>query len=204
MIKIKQTVIVEGKYDKIKLSSFLDALIIETDGFKIFKNKQKQEMIRKLANKNGLVIFTDSDRAGFKIRAFIKSFCDCEDVYHAYIPDINGKEKRKNLPSKEGKIGLEGMTKEVILNALERAGVLFEEDFKAEPERPITIVDLFNDGLSGQRNSKQKKNKLLKHLDLPSALSTKSFLQIINLFLTYDKYKETLNYLGLTHTEAGD
>lgn len=191
MFKVKQAVIVEGKYDKIKLSSIIDAVIIETDGFKIFKDKEKQKLIRKLASNCGILILTDSDSAGFKIRSFLCGTIPNENIYHAYIPDILGKEKRKTAPSKEGKLGVEGVPSSIIVDALTQAGIIFEES--REISRRISKIDFYEDGITGKENSKLLKSLLLKRLDLPTRLSTNSFLKIINLFATYDEYKEAIN-----------
>ncbi len=191
MIKIKQAVIVEGKYDKIKLSSIVDAVIIETDGFKIFKDKEKQKLIRKLADTCGILIITDSDRAGFKIRSFLCGTIPNENIYHAYIPDILGKEKRKTSPSKEGKLGLEGVAPAIIVDALTQAGILFEH--AKQTSIKISKNDFYEDGITGKKNSRQLKALLLKYLDLPARLSTSSLLKIINLFVTYDEYKDAIN-----------
>ena len=201
MIKIKQAVIVEGKYDKIKLSSIIDAVIIETDGFKIFKDKEQQTLIRKLANTCGILILTDSDSAGFKIRSFLCGTIANENIYHAYIPDILGKEKRKTVPSKEGKLGVEGVPSSVIVDALNQAGILFEQTI--DTSRRISKNDFYEDGLTGKKNSRMLKKMLLKHLDLPARLSTNSFLKIINLFLTYDEYKAAIK-VCITQKEGLD
>lgn len=187
MIKIKQAVIVEGKYDKIKLSSILDAVIIETDGFKIFKDKEKQNLIRKIAEICGILILTDSDSAGFKIRSFISGAVPSDKIMHAYIPDILGKERRKDVPSKEGKIGVEGIPAAIILDALKHAGVICAET--SEPKKKITKYDLYEDGITGKTNSKNTKAHLLKYIDLPERISTNSLLQILNIFMTYEEYK---------------
>ena len=191
MIKIDRAVIVEGRYDKIKLSSILDAVIIETDGFGIFNNKEKQQLIRRLADTKGLLILTDSDSAGFKIRSFIKGIVPAETIKHAYIPDIFGKEKRKTVASKEGKLGVEGVKKELILEALEKAGVFCEETEKTE-KREITKLDLYEDGLSGRADSDALRKKLLFHLQLPERLTSNALVQILNTFLTYDEYKKAV------------
>lgn len=190
MLKVHQAVIVEGKHDKIKLEGVIDALIITTDGFRIFNNKEKQKLIRKLAHEKGILIITDSDSAGFKIRAFLKGIVEEGQIFHAYIPEIKGKERRKESVSKEGILGLEGMTKEIIINALNKAGIAFEN--QSDSRRRITQIDLYNDGFSGKTDSKKKKELLLKKLDLPTKLSTKAFLQLINMFLTYDDYKNAV------------
>lgn len=190
MIKIKQAVIVEGKYDKIKLSGIIDAPIIQTDGFGIFKDKELQQMIRTLAEKRGILVLTDSDSAGFKIRSFIGSTVDPKTIKHAYIPDIFGKEKRKTEPSKEGKIGVEGVSEDVIMQALANAGVLYENC--DEPERPITKLDLYYAGLTGGENSTEKRAALLKYYALPSRLTTNSFVKVLNCITTYDRFLQDL------------
>lgn len=190
MIKLTQAVIVEGKYDKIRLESLLDATIIPTDGFAIFKDKEKQKLIRRLAEKNGILILTDSDSAGFKIRSFLGGSIPKERVTHAYIPDVLGKERRKTEPSKEGKLGVEGMRTQALIDALEKAGVLCEQT--QEKARAVEVIDLYEDGLSGRENSQEKKATLLKYLDLPQRLSTSAFLQLINTFMTYEEYKQAV------------
>lgn len=190
MIKIKQAVIVEGKYDKIKLSGIIDAPIIQTDGFGIFKDKELQQLIRMLAEKRGILVLTDSDSAGFKIRSFIGSTVDPKTVKHAYIPDIFGKEKRKTEPSKEGKLGVEGVSQEIIMQALANAGVLYENS--AEPERPITKTDLYNAGLTGGENSSEKRAALLRYYALPSRLSANSLVKVLNCITTYDRFIQDL------------
>lgn len=191
MIKIDRVVIVEGRYDKIKLSSILDAVIIETDGFGIFNDKEKQKLIKKLAETKGLLIFTDSDSAGFKIRSFIKGFVPADQIKHAYIPDIFGKEKRKSEPSKEGKLGVEGVKPHIIMEALEKAGVLYEETAERKT-REITKLDLYEDGLSGRPNSDELRKKLLSRLELPERLTSNALLQVLNTFVTYDEYKKVI------------
>lgn len=189
MIKLEQAVIVEGRYDKIKLSSIIDALIIETDGFGIFKDKEKQRLIRRLAEEKGIIIMTDSDSAGFKIRSFLGGSIPNDRITHVYIPDIFGKEKRKTEASKEGKLGVEGVPKEIILASLEKAGVTCRETQKSD-RREITNVDLYELGLSGGTDSRSKREKLLKFLGLPTRLSTSSFVKILNTFTTYDEFVE--------------
>lgn len=184
-IKLSQAVIVEGRYDKIKLSNILDAFIIETNGFAIFKDKQKLSFIKKLANDRGIVVLTDSDHAGFMIRNYISSAIPKDKIIDVYIPDIYGKEKRKSEPSKEGKLGVEGMTSDVLLSALEKAGV---NSSKYENSNPVTNYDLYELGLSGTSNAKQNKKKLLAKLDLPEFLSTNSLLSCINNMMTKDEF----------------
>lgn len=189
MIKLEQAVIVEGKYDKIKLSSFLDALIIETDGFGIFKDREKQRLIRRLADEKGIIIMTDSDSAGFKIRSFLGGSIPKDKITHVYIPDIFGKERRKTEPSKEGKLGVEGVPIEIISDALSKAGVTCTLNEK-EKNREITNIDLYELGLSGGADSKSKREKLLRYLSLPTRLSTSSFVKVLNTFTTYDEFIE--------------
>lgn len=191
MIKIDKVVIVEGKYDKIKLSSILDAVIIETDGFSIFKDKEKQALIRRLAEAKGILILTDSDSAGFKIRSFIKGIVPAEYITHAYIPDIFGKEKRKSEPSKEGKLGVEGLKPQVIMETLEKAGIFYSETASAS-KREITKTDFFEDGFSGRDNSDLLRKKLLKKLGLPERMSSNALLQMLNTLFTYEEYKSAV------------
>lgn len=191
MIRVDKVIIVEGRYDKIKLSSIIDGVIIETEGFGIFKDKDKQNLIRKAAAEKGIVILTDSDSAGFVIRSFITSIVPSECIVNAYIPDVFGKEKRKDAPSKEGKLGVEGVSADIILNALRQAGVGCEETQGTE-KRKVTAIDLFDDGLNGSPDSSIKRKKLLKYLDLPERMSTKAMLELINLFMTYDDYKSAV------------
>ena len=191
MIKIDRVIIVEGRYDKIKLTSIIDAVIIETEGFGIFNNKEKQRLIRNLAETKGILILTDSDSAGFKIRSFIQGIVPANQIKHAYIPDILGKEKRKTEPSKEGKLGVEGVDPKIILDSLAKAGVLYEETEQTE-KREITKLDLYEDGLSGGPDSTALRKKLLKHLDLPERITSNAIVQILNTFLTYEEYKQAI------------
>lgn len=188
MIKIKQAVIVEGKYDKIKLSGIIDAPIIQTDGFGIFKDKELQLMIRKLAEKRGILVLTDSDSAGFKIRSFIGSTVEQKDIIHAYIPDIFGKESRKTEPSKEGKLGVEGVSEEIIMRALENAGVFCET--AQELARPITKIDLYELGFTGGTDSSKKRAALLRYYSFPERLSANSLIKVLNSITTYERFLE--------------
>lgn len=189
MIKVKQAVIVEGKYDKIKLSNILDTLIIETNGFGIYKDKNKVKFIRRLANERGIIIITDSDHSGFQIRNYIANGIPKEKITHIYIPDVFGKEKRKKEMSKEGKLGVEGIDDKILISLFEKANV----DFKKEENRELlTHFDLFEAGISGGSNSKEKKKKLLKKLNLPEFLSTNSLLSYLNSSMTVEEFK---NYI---------
>ena len=195
MIKLSQPVIVEGKYDVIKLSNILDALIIKTDGFGIFKDSEKQRLIRRLANEKGIIVLTDSDSAGFVIRNFISSCVPKEKIINVYIPDIFGKEKRKAERSKEGKLGVEGVPESVILEALRKAGVT--ASVTDEKRRLITNVDLYEYGLSGRENSSRKRKKLLAALSLPERMSTSSLVKILNSFVTYEEFIEKVKEIQL-------
>lgn len=189
MIKIDKVIIVEGRYDKIKLSSIIDGIIIETEGFGIFKDKDKQKLIRKLAETKGIAILTDSDSAGFVIRNFITSIVPKEYITNVYIPDIYGKEKRKDSPSKEGKLGVEGVSAEILKEAFKKAGIGVSQS-ETNERKKITLNDFFDDGLTGDTQSKRKRTDLLKKLDLPERMSTKAMLDILNTFITYDEYKK--------------
>ena len=189
MIKIDKVIIVEGRYDKIKLSSMIDGIIIETEGFGIFKDKDKQKLIRKLAETKGIAILTDSDSAGFVIRNFITSIVPKEYITNVYIPDIYGKEKRKDSPSKEWKLGVEGISAEILKEAFKKAGIGVSQS-ETNERKKITLNDFFDDGLTGDTQSKRKRTDLLKKLDLPERMSTKAMLDILNTFITYDEYKK--------------
>lgn len=191
MIKINKAIVVEGKYDKIKLSNFIDGVIIETDGFRIFADNEKKALIKRLAERNGIIILTDSDAAGFKIRNYIRNIAKDENVINVYIPDIFGKEKRKDHPSKEGKLGVEGMTEKVLKDAFLKAGIASHETENSE-KKQITTLDLYNDGLTGTDNSKKKKYRLLSYLKLPLRLSNSQLLKLMNTFMTYEDYKEAV------------
>ncbi|MCI8496925.1 MAG: DUF4093 domain-containing protein [Clostridiales bacterium] len=200
MIKIKEAVIVEGKYDKIRLESVLSALIIPTNGFGIFKDREKMQMLRLLAKKRGLLILTDSDSAGFLIRNHLSGCIPKEQLRHAYIPDLYGKERRKDKPSKEGKLGVEGMPQQALLEALRRAGVTAEQDGEtAEEERcPITKADLYADGLTGGAQSRLLRGKLLKELGLPERMTTNSLLEVMNSLMTREEYREKIDEIKKT------
>lgn len=192
MIKLRETVVVEGKYDKIKLESILDATIIAVDGFRIFTDKETLALLRALADKTGLLLLTDSDAAGFQIRHYIAGAVDPSKVRHAYISDIFGKESRKEKPSKEGKLGVEGVSKEEILRALRRSGVLCEEGKAREKGRPITKTDFYMDGLTGTPDAAAKRRRLIEKLQLPEHLSANAMLQVLNLLMDYEGYRQLI------------
>lgn len=187
MVKIHEAIVVEGRYDKNTLAQIVDAPILQTNGFGILKDRQQLELLRCVAEKRGLIIFTDSDGAGFVIRNFLKGAIPTQYLKHAYIPDIPGKEKRKSTPGKEGKLGVEGMTPQIILDCLRRSGATFEDEETAVNDSGITKVDLFFMGLSGNPDSKKKRQKLLKMLDLPEHMSSNALLQVLNLLYTKDE-----------------
>lgn len=189
MIKIEQAVIVEGKYDKIKLSSIIDAVIITTNGFNIFKDTEKLQLIKYYAEKTGIIIMTDSDRAGFLIRNYIKGAVKNGKIYNVYIPDIIGKEKRKVKPSAEGKLGVEGIEGKIILDAFKKAGIT---SYSAEHRVRLTKTDMFDLGLSGGKNSSEKRKELLKYLKLPNLLSPNSMLEILNTMMDRKELEKIL------------
>ncbi len=186
MIKINEAIIVEGKYDKIKLCSIVDAVIIVTGGFGIFKDEEKLGLIRYYAEKTGIIILTDSDSAGRRIRGYIKGAIKSGSVKNVYIPDIFGKEKRKTEPSKEGKLGVEGVPEEVIITALRNAGVFCEET--DEQKEPITNQDLYALGFSGKKDSASKRAKLLAAYNLPSRLGVNSLIKVLNCITNRDDF----------------
>ena len=191
MVRIREAIVVEGRYDRNTLSQIVDAPILETNGFGIFKDKKQMELLRKVAKLRGLIVFTDSDGAGFVIRNHLKSAIDGRCLKHAYIPDIPGKERRKSAPGREGKLGVEGMSPEIILEALRRAGATIEgEDTPAR--NGITKQDLVELGLSGGANSAEKRQKLLRKLDLPEHMSANAMLQALNLLYSAEELRSIL------------
>ncbi len=196
MIHIKQAIIVEGKYDKIKLESFLDALIIPTNGFRIFKDKETCHLIRALADTVGLLIITDSDTAGFKIRGYLRSITkNSPNVQNIYIPQIAGKEKRKSHPSKEGTLGVEGLDITLLKQILSSQMISYSSD---TPKKPITKMDFYQDGLTGTSYSAQKRSLLCNKLNLPQYLSANAMLAVLNAMLTYEEYQQLVHSLEKT------
>lgn len=183
MLKIKEAIVVEGRYDKNTLSQIVDAPILETSGFGIFKNREQMSFLRQVAERRGLIVFTDSDGAGFVIRNHIKSAIPSKYLKHAYIPDVYGKEKRKAAPGKEGKLGVEGLPPEILLDALRRAGATVEGE-DSPGNKGITKQDLMARGLSGGANAGAKRQLLLKKLGLPERMSANAMLQALNLLCT--------------------
>jgi len=186
MVKVREAIVVEGRYDKNVLSQIVDAPILETEGFGIFKNKKQMAFLRQVAENRGLIVFTDPDGAGFVIRNHIKSAIEPKFLKHAYVPDIMGKERRKTKPGKEGKLGVEGMRPEVILEALRRAGATFEGEETVIP-REITKQDMMALGLSGGKDSAALRKKLLEKLGLPEHMSANALLQALNLLYSLEE-----------------
>ncbi len=189
MLKIREAVLVEGRYDKNALSQVVDTLIIESSGFGIFKDREKTALLRLIAEKRGLIVLTDSDRAGFAIRNYIKSRIPPEYLKHAYIPDIYGKEPRKDRPSREGKLGVEGMRPQALLQALSRAGASFDSG-PAKADGVITKADMYARGLSGKAGSREKRAELLKKLELPGRLTADGLLQVLNVIMDREDFYE--------------
>lgn len=188
MHSIREVIVVEGRYDKNTLSQVVDAVIIETSGFGIFNDAEKRKLLQTMAEARGLIVLTDSDGAGFVIRNFIKGCVDPACVKHAYIPDVYGKERRKAAPSKEGKLGVEGMRPQVILDALIRAGATVDARPAAESAARITKADMYKCGLSGGTGSREKRAALIKRLDLPEKLSADALLDVLNAIMTREEF----------------
>lgn len=196
MIKLKEAVIVEGKYDKIRLSELIDTVIIETGGFRIFSDKDKIQLIRALAAKNGIIVLTDSDSAGFMIRGKLSSCIPKTQIKHAYIPDILGKERRKRLESKEGKLGVEGMETAVLQKALIQAGACLQPGQEPMREPSITKMHLYEWGISGRPDSRQKRQRLLLELGLPEHMTTNLLLPVLNTLYTKKELLDSVPWLN--------
>lgn len=194
MIHTDRAIVVEGKYDKIKLSSMVDGVIICTGGFRVYKDKEMQAMLRALAKRQGLAVLTDSDTAGFKIRHYLKGAIHEGKLYHVYIPDIYGKERRKDKPSAEGKLGVEGIDKKRLLEAFTKAGILADE--RPAKADSITKLDLYELGLSGGADSKARRKALQKKLGLPDLLSAASLLEVLNTMMTRTELQALLETLA--------
>ncbi|MEL4861388.1 DUF4093 domain-containing protein [Pseudoflavonifractor phocaeensis] len=192
MFRIKEAIVVEGRYDKNTLSQLVDTVILETSGFAIFQDAERLVLLRRLAQARGLIMLTDSDGAGFVIRNYLKGAIDPALVKHAYIPDRYGKERRKRRPGKEGKLGVEGMPPQVLEQTLRQAGATFldEAGETPPPKRAITKADLYAAGLSGGEGSAQRRRELLKTLDLPEHLSPNALLVVLNALYGYEELAE--------------
>ena len=192
MEKIKEVIVVEGRYDKNTLSQVVDATIVETSGFGIFSDRERLELLRRLAEKRGIIVLTDSDGAGFMIRNHIKGALPTENVKHAYIPDIKGREKRKKRAGKEGKLGVEGMEREVLLDALRRAGATFGGESAQDAAGGVTKADMYELGLSGREGSAELRAKLKAKLGLPEKLSADALLDVINALYSLSELNELM------------
>lgn len=203
MLKIREAIVVEGRYDKNTLAQIVDAPILETKGFGLFKDPKQLELLRGVAKKRGLIVLTDSDGAGFVIRNHIKSAIPAKYLKHAYIPDVAGKEKRKAAPGKEGKLGVEGMSPEVLLAALKNAGATIEGESMAQENDQITKQDFVEFGLSGGLNASERRKRLQNRLHLPEHMSANALLQALNLLLSREELAEIVrewdNKNGETH-----
>lgn len=194
MVKVREVIVVEGRYDKNTLSQVVNATIFTTEGFGIFRNPEQLALLRLAAQKRGLIILTDSDGAGFVIRSHLKSVIDPKLVKNAYIPDVFGKERRKSAPGKEGKLGVEGMRPDIILESLRKAGATFDGE-EARPIGRITKADFVELGLSGSEGSSQKRLALLKKLGLPQHMSANTLIQALNVFMTREELSSLMTEL---------
>lgn len=200
---LRGAVLVEGKYDAAKLANLVEGLILISDGFEIYSNKEKRELLKKIAREEGLTILTDSDRAGFQIRNYVMNFCGKENVRQAFIPARPGKEKRKPVPGKEGLLGVEGVSDADILRALENAGALLPENEPPAPapettaagQKPVTYYDLYEWGLSGGEGSSERRRAFLQALDLPPRLSKKALVEVLNTLYTRSQLLQVLETL---------
>ena len=198
MLRIKEAIVVEGRYDKNALSQVVDTLILETGGFHIFKDPEQLALLRRAAEKRGLIVLTDSDGAGFVIRSRIKGAVPQQWVKHAYIPDIPGKERRKRQPGTEGKLGVEGMSPQVLEQVLRRAGATVLDETAPDRESPgLTKADLFAAGRAGGEGSAQRRLELLRRLNLPEHMSANAMLQALNLLYTREELEQMLNESGI-------
>ncbi len=190
-LRVKEAVIVEGKYDKIHLSSLIDGLIIKTDGFRLFRDDKLAALIRRCANEDGIIILTDSDSAGFKIRSRIKSLCPDGKIINIYIPDVQGKERRKSEPSKEGKLGVEGIDIDTLRQLFLQAGVCLGEE---QQPRSFGITDalLYELGLSGSKGSQELRRSLARRLGLPELISKKALREHLDRFVSQEELRELL------------
>ncbi len=193
--RVREVIVVEGRYDKNTLLQVVEAMVITTDGFGVFKDNQKKKLLRRLALEHGLIILTDGDGAGFLIRGHLKGMLPASGVKHAYIPDRVGKERRKTTPGREGKLGVEGMSPEIILDALRRAGATFEDEGSAGRAEALTKSDLMHDSLCGTDGSADRRLRLLRALDLPERLTTNGLLDVLNALYTRDAYEQLIGTL---------
>lgn len=190
MRKIREVIVVEGRYDKNALRQIVDATVVETRGFGVFNDRERLALLRRLAAERGLILLTDSDGAGFVIRNFLKGAIPKSQLKQAYIPDIHGKERRKASPGREGKLGVEGMPPQILLEALERAGATFEDGASFAERRPITKADFYALGLTGGPDSAARRSALLKRLGLPERMTANALLEAVNILYTREEFLE--------------
>ena len=195
MRKVREVIVVEGRYDKNALRQAVDATVVETGGFGVFSDRERLALLRRLAAERGLILLTDSDGAGFVIRNFLKGAIPKSQLKQAYIPDIPGKERRKAAPGKEGKLGVEGMPPQVLLSALERAGATFEDTAAPAERVPITKADLYEWGLTGGPDSAARRSAVLKALDLPERMTANALLEAVNILYSKEEFLEVLEKL---------
>lgn len=188
MRKVKEVIVVEGRYDKNQVLQAVDATVVETKGFGVFNDRERLALLRRLAQERGLVLLTDSDGAGFVIRNFLKGSIPPSRLKQAYIPDVYGKERRKAAPSREGKLGVEAMPPQVIIDALARAGAAFEDGGQPPSREPVTKTDFYTLGLSGGRDSQEKREALLKLLGLPQRMTAKALLEAVNILYSREEF----------------
>lgn len=196
MYKVKEAIIVEGTYDKIKLSSFIEGIILTTHGFAVYSNEEFVATFSELAKRLGIVILTDSDHAGQRIRNFIKDKVKEGTVLHAYIPDIEGKERRKRTVSAEGLLGVEGMTEDIIIKALRDAGCTVDDEIQKDKDSKITKAQLYLLGITGGKNSRDIRQKLSKEINVPASLSTNMLLDVLNRLYTYDELVDIIQRIS--------
>lgn len=197
MISVREAIVVEGRYDKARLASVVDALVVETRGFGIFKDKELLRMLRTLARERGLLVLTDSDSAGFVIRDYLSGAIPPEQIKHAYIPNLHGKERRKSVPSKEGYLGVEGVEGEIIVDAIRRAGAtVIEQPDATFNGAGLTKLDLYECGLTGGKNSADRRRKMLGLLGLPQSLSVNRMLDVLNATMTKSQFVQTARDFG--------
>lgn len=193
MRRIREVIVVEGRYDKNALRQVVDATVVETRGFGVFNDRERLALLRRLAAERGLILLTDSDGAGFVIRNFLKGAIPKSQLKQAYIPDVRGKERRKTAPGKEGKLGVEGMSPQVLLEALERAGAVFEDEESPAARQAVTKVDFYELGLTGGPESTAKRAVLLRKLGLPERMTTNALLEAVNLLYSREEFREMLS-----------
>ena len=195
MNRIREVLVVEGRYDKIRLESVVDATIIPLDGFQVFHNREQIHLLRELAAARGLLVLTDSDTAGFVIRNYLNGVIPPQQIKHAYIPEIAGKERRKAVPGKEGLLGVEGMSRDILLDVLRRAGATFEEEVSSSPVCWMTKQRLYQDGLAGQENSAERRQALLRLWGFPEKISANRLVELINVSKSPQEYQTALQQI---------